>query len=304
LGYATLGTIASRGYTGRLIRDLVREQLAGGQIANSTLYQRITFLAQAPAVAPPAAETEVVAEQPPASEEAPPSEVEPPAETAPAEQPAEAAAPPAEEHPAGEQPAAGQEGLDSLKYDRNGQPLTINDEVVQDTGSDAEAAPAEAAPAEAPAETAPPEVAAPPAEQPPATPAAAAGTLLGSARSSAAGLEYEFMLYTSDGGYEFQLKVTNSSSSPIELSYATNERFDFEVYNGTNLLWHYNINRFFVQSALTETIGAGEKIVYRGAWNGADKSGKALPPAQYHFEALHQLAAAPVKLGFDANLAR
>jgi len=289
LGYATLGTIASRGYTGKLIRDMVRDQLTSGQIANSTLYQRITFLAQAPAVAPPAEETtEVVAEETPPAEETPTEEVAPPEET-----------------PAEEQPAAGdEESLDTLKYDRNGQPLTINDEVVQDTGSEAEAPPAEEAPAEQPAETAAPpeEEVAPPAES--AQAPAAEGTVLGSARSSSGGLEYEFLLYATDAGYEFQLKVLNSSGAPIELSYATNERFDFEVLSGTDMLWHYNINRFFVQSPLTETIGAGERIVFKGAWSGTNKGGKPLPLALYRFEAVHQLDAGPVRLGFEADLAR
>jgi hypothetical protein len=296
LGYATLGTIASRGYTGRLIRDIVREQLAGGQLANSTLYQRITFLAQAPPTAPPAEETaEASIEGTPAGEEAPAGELTLPEETMPAE---------AEAPPADEPLAAGQEdGLDTLKYDRNGQPLTIDDEVVQDTGSEAETVPAEEAPAEQPAETQPPAIE----ETPPAASAespAASGAVLGSARTSSAGLEYEFLLYATDAGYEFQLKVTNSSSSPVELSYATNERFDFIVLSGTDMLWHYNINRFFVQSPLTETIGAGERIVYRGNWSGTDKKEKPIPLAQYRFEAVHQLAAGPVQLGFEANLAR
>lgn len=291
-GYATLGTIASRSYTGRLIRDMVQEQLAGGQIASSTLYQRITFLAQAPSAAP----VEETLETPPAEEVVPPAD-----EEAVAEVPAADTAIPAEE-PAVEPPAepASDEGLDGLRYDRNGQPLTIEDEVVHDAASDAEAAPI--VPEEAP----PAEDASIPPSEPDLTPplADATGTVVGSAVTSAGGLAYEFALYDSDRGYEFELNVTNTGDAPVELAYATNERFDFIVVSGTDILWHLNINRFFVQSPLTETLGAGEKIAYRGAWNGNGKDNQPLAAGRYRFEAVHQLAAGPVRMGFEAELVR
>jgi 5'-nucleotidase/UDP-sugar diphosphatase len=71
LNYATMGTISSRSYTGRLIRDLVRDKMGAGQAIASKMAGRITFLAQEPVVTPavqappPVEETPVITEEPP-----------------------------------------------------------------------------------------------------------------------------------------------------------------------------------------------------------------------------------------------
>lgn len=352
-GYARLGTITKVHPTGLLIRDMIRKRLASGQEAQASVYQRIQFHAydstvyagvpppsgsevtppatgtppaQQPAMQPPQQpgsappSTPAPVEQPPAaSEEQPgqPSEAEgtpPPAP--PAAQPDETA-PPAGTPPATDEGSADSSSLDSLRYDRNGQPLNnpvvVEDIALEDTGSDLDnnAAGTPAQPGDAPAGSseAPPSTTASPGPPAEATPQTGGNTgeeqrPIGVARSANNGLGYLFSLVEAPGGYEFRLQITNTSTQPIELDYTTGEKFDFIVRNGTDLLWSFNYNRFFTQSAETETLAPGEAITFRGDWNGKAKDGSRPPASALRFEAEHKLADEPVYVQFDAILPR
>jgi 5'-nucleotidase / UDP-sugar diphosphatase len=299
LGYATLGTVSDVHYSGRLIRDMVRQHLASGQVANAAIYKRIRLVASAP-------EAGTVAEttpepQPPAGERSsPPPASDETASPPPAEQPA---AQTPTEQPASGQPSSGEAGTpsDSTRYDRNGEPMTdqpaIKDEVITDTGSDlpaAEQPPAEQPQAQPPAET-------PSAStQPPS--GATSGETIGRAQASKNGLDYEFFLVQTDRGYEFHLNVSNHGTEPVQLDFPTSERFDFQAYSGTDLLWSYNTNRFFVQSQQSDTVAPGETLTYRGEWNGLTNEKLPLPAVELHFVATHSISGAPVELSFNARL--
>jgi 2',3'-cyclic-nucleotide 2'-phosphodiesterase (5'-nucleotidase family) len=311
LGYAAMGTIADRDYSGRLIRDIVRQRLATGLVASASIQKRIQLLGSEPqelASVPPTEE-----EQPAEPETGAPGAE---AETAPAETaPAESA--PAEEQPSGVEstpatpegagaetpPAESAEGLDALRYDRTGQPMegqpAIHDEVIRDSGSDLTAeGPASATPPPAPEEAAP---AAPPVAPP-------GGSLLSSAieqaKTTAGGLDYTFYVVESDRGYEFHLDVANNGSAPVQCDFASQERFDFQVFAGVDLLWTFNFNHFFVQSAGSETIDPGEALTYSGDWDGLTNNDKPLPQTELHCVAVYAVADAPVQLGFDVSLPR
>lgn len=314
-GYSTMGTIAKRQYSGRLVRDLVRERLSTGQVASSSLHSRIMFLAQEPASAqtptsqgsmgqPPAEQpAQTPPEQPAQVAQTPPSQPEQPAEQPseqPAEQPTEQPAQPPAEQPSeqpSEQPATPPESpSDGNRYDRNGQPLeptvTIQDQEINDQGSQAT----------------PPETPPPAEEQPPAAPSQPATApsdqtpVIGQAVSNAKGLDYHFTLMPGPEGYQFKLEIGNTGTSPVEMSFDTGERFDFEVYEGDDLQWNFNFNHFFVQVAQTETIYPGDVITYVGDWNGQAKDRSPLAGHNLRMVAVHMLSGEPVRVEFTTTL--
>lgn len=343
-GYVKLGTVQERSYTGKLIRDQVRERLATGQVAQSSVYQRISFHAYDPALL---ASTAPASQ--PASETPPIQPSTEPATTVPAEDdsgtpvteaPATAASeppvdtvPPASEDtldtsdgvtPAEMQPvtdgqlasvdAAGAEtspatessaGLDTLMYDRTGQPMDspvlVEDEIITDAGSDlGTVAPqpgtSTATPATAPTSDHTPPVSAP--EMAPQPPADA----IDMAHIAEGGLEYVFSLVPKRDEYECQLEITNVSVMPVELYYDTKMKVDFVVMDGSDLVWNYNHNRFYMQTPLIETLAPGETLSILGAWDGMTNDDSPIASRDLRFEAVHQLSDGPVNLRFDAQL--
>lgn len=298
LGYATLGTIDDVQYSGRLIRDIVRQQLGSGQVASATIHKRIRLVAAAPETAAPTAsqppEEETVATTPPAAEETAAAPEAVPAEETPAETiPAEGT--PAE--PGAEQPG---ESDDSTRYDRTGQPMeeqpAIQDEVITDSGSDL---PTAEEPAATPADE--PAPAEPVVEEPPAS-AASSGEIIGKANVSQGGLSYEFYLLKLGQNYEFHLDLVNTGTETVQLQFPTSERFDFQVYSGTDLKWSYNFNRFFVQSQQSETLAPGDKRTYRGEWNGMTNDDQLITDGMLEFIGVYAISEAPVQLSFNAQL--
>jgi len=343
-GYATLGTIAQCSYTGRLVRDIVRQRLASGEVAMATVdvnHKRIALAAQRPATygTSPATTldtsvarfeevpeempaTQPQAEQPPASDTG-----TQPASTVPTEQPPVTAAPgetPIEPATTSEQPTPGEtppEGaespsiLDSMRYDRTGQPIdepvVIEDVAVSDPALQPPVTPPPAT--ETPPSEVPPT---PPAEQPPlveetsppetlpATPPSSAptGTIVGQSTLSEGGLDYLFKVIRTTDGYEFQLQMTNASAAPLEIHYDTGETFNFITSFGTEPVWDYNANLFFMQSSITRTMAPGESISVAAPWNGCDYAGMPLAPQTYRLETVHLTTGNPVRISFDAAL--
>ena len=213
--------------------------------------------------------------------------------------------------PAESTPGSGQaeNGLGD-RLDRTGQPLgepvRVEDETVTDVGSEltptpdtAPVPPADDQPlfedVDLPAE---PEVMTPP--EVAVTPVP--GQPLGAARATEGGLNYYFTLLPVDGAYEFQLEISNPTLQPVVLNYSTGAKFDFIAKSGTDVLWYYNWNRFFMQTSETQTLAPGEVVSFRGEWDGLTKEDEPLPPGALRFEAVHQLVGQAVRLLFDAGL--
>lgn len=284
-GYATLGTITDKRFTGKLIREDVRESLGGGQVAQSGLFQRIMFLAQEPVAA---------GQTPPSSE----PEALPPAEAPAAESPA--ATEGGEQSgfiPDESQPEANGSAEDEIvRHDRNGnpidEPVKIDDEILSDDG--------EASP---PADSAPEEEATPPMEEEPTGASGLpSGVELGRQVQTQGDLAYVFSVLKLDSGYEFHLVVTNNGSGPAELRYASSDMWDFGVFDGQSLLWNFNLNRSFMQALKVDMLGPGESRDFHANWNGRSNDDVAVPPGSYRFEATHSLMDSPVRVSFTAEL--
>lgn len=344
LGYASLGKIESRSHTGRLVRDMVRQRLASGQVAQSSSYQRIQFHAYdssimagttpgEPAITPPvsAPADTPTSPIPPAGSEAPAG-----AETAPISPVSEAPGTHTPGETAGsspdtagetggteladlpvapaavdtEEPAtAGDEDMGS-RLDRTGEPLDepvrVEDETVTDSGS--ELTPEVQPPAETTGTEEPffEDVEMPvvdmgePDSGDTILPTPAVGVPLGSSRGTDGGLQYYFTLAPLAAAYEFVLEISNPTMQPVTLSYATGAKFDFIAKSGTDVLWYYNWNRFFMQTTETQTLAPGEVITFRGEWDGLTNDDLPLPPGVLRFEAVHQLTGNAARLEFDA----
>jgi len=291
LGYATMGTITDRRYTGRLIRDVVRERLSNGETATSGLFQRIVFLAQAPAGQPAEPRDEPPAEEPAGSQEMAPEEESQPAVEEPGFLP--------------DEPASEPEEAADTRLDRNGEPMDdtvrMEEEIITDTPeglADEEASeelepqpPAEEQPAEAPAEDAAPE-----------PEGSIDAGMIGSSSLQDGALQYEFYVQKVAGSYEFHLVVTNTGSLPVPLVYATGELFDFALFDGNTLVWNYNFNQTFMQAGKEDTFEGGDQRDFKCKWDGMTQSGESLAGRTYRFEATHMLVPNPVRLEFTAEL--
>jgi hypothetical protein len=125
-----------------------------------------------------------------------------------------------------------EEGLDSLRYDRTGQPLdqpiVVEDIALEDTDSEIEGTTDEATAAPDTTATAAPEEP-PTTGPPPAAPEETAAETSASPQveqrdwrgaQPAAGLEYLFSLVRAPAVYEFRLR-SRTPTQPVELNYAT-----------------------------------------------------------------------------------
>lgn len=310
-GYSQIGTVQRRNHTGRLIRDIIRQQLKTGQAAQASVGGRITFHAydpiveQQPATAPVAA-TPVSTPPEIAPEETvivPPATGIQPAGTPPGGD----SVPPASTQPGttpGATPGGNTEaGLDGLRYDRNGelitQPVVVEDEVITDTSSDIESQGGSTSPGGAPY-SAP---TTPPATTPTTPPADVVNVpLLGSTHATYGGLDYQYSLTPSADGIELKLRITNVTQMPIEMNYSTSEQIDFLVKNANNLVWNYHYNWFFMQAQQTETLAPGDSLDFSKVWDAISNDGSQIPGGALRFEAVHHLRENPVRLELDAVL--
>ena len=318
-GYSRLGTISQRSSSGYLIRDLVRSQLATGQAAQASLGSRITFHAYDPSIdqaggssagnLPAASTTQQPVENVPATTtpasstpSGDSSELQP-ADANPAGSSYSSATGDSTTPPADDTPSDG--GLDDLRYDRNGQPLgspvVVEDEVITDTNSEMDGTSAPSSDEGYPATTPPeatgqqiPPVSSIPEQVQEQVP------VLGSTRTSQGGLDYLFTLSPGGDGLELRLQITNVTSMPIELTYDTNEKFDFLAKYTNDLVWNYHYNWFFMQSQQTVTISPGDTLDFNAEWDGLSNDGMASPSRALRFEAVHHLRDNPVRLELEA----
>jgi hypothetical protein len=131
------------------------------------------------------------------------------------------------------------------------------------------------------------------------------GSVLGQAQVTEGGIQYTFTVVESDPGeYMFHLRLLNTTTLPIELSYATGERFNFLIFQGNNTVWSYNFNRFFMQTLESATIGPGKEINHQSTqpWQGLASDNSPLAPGTYRFEARHLSTDNPANLSFEAQL--
>jgi hypothetical protein len=73
----------------------------------------------------------------------------------------------------------------------------------------------------------------------------------------------------------FVLQVANGSPSPVELDFASGQRYDFIVRNTAGAeVWRWSADQGFVQMLGTETLAAGGVLEYEAQWLATGRQGE------------------------------
>jgi hypothetical protein len=82
-------------------------------------------------------------------------------------------------------------------------------------------------------------------------------------------------------GVGFILRTCNHGDQPVELSFDTSQRYDFEVGRDGVQTWRWGLHQSFAQAQGTERWEPGECKNYSEWWDGMDDEGKPAPPGRY-----------------------
>ena len=82
----------------------------------------------------------------------------------------------------------------------------------------------------------------------------------------ASGLLPSVQARAADGVVEFTLQVTNAGDAPVELEFASGQRYDFRVLAGTREVWRWSADQMFTQALGSETIPAAGTVAYTETW--------------------------------------
>jgi hypothetical protein len=65
----------------------------------------------------------------------------------------------------------------------------------------------------------------------------------------------------------FELHITNVTSEPVSLEFASSQRYDFEVADGEGVrVWRWSDDMMFAQALGTDVLAPGESRRYGAAW--------------------------------------
>lgn len=88
----------------------------------------------------------------------------------------------------------------------------------------------------------------------------------------------------------FDLAVANAGDAPVTLSFATSQRYDFVVRDGSGAeVWRWSADRMFAQARSEESVAAGTVLEYAETW-------QAPGPGDYRVEARLESSDHPVRL--------
>lgn len=66
---------------------------------------------------------------------------------------------------------------------------------------------------------------------------------------------------------EFVLQVTNTTSSPVPLTFSSGQTHDFVVYDASGAeVWRWSEDRMFTQAVREESVPPGETLTYSAVW--------------------------------------
>jgi len=71
----------------------------------------------------------------------------------------------------------------------------------------------------------------------------------------------------------FELHITNATTRPIALEFATSQRYDVEIWSGTERLWRWSDGQSFAQMLGADSLTAGETRRYSVAWSSRGRTG-------------------------------
>lgn len=94
----------------------------------------------------------------------------------------------------------------------------------------------------------------------------------------------------------FGITVSNDGAAPITIDFSDGQRFDFEVFDGSRLVWRWSADMAFIQMIGQETIRPGTPL----SWTAELTDG--LPTGTYRLVAtVTAMEPASVELSFDVT---
>ncbi len=87
--------------------------------------------------------------------------------------------------------------------------------------------------------------------------------------STAAPLVSSLQVETLEDSVRFTYMVTNTSGSPIELTFPTGQSFDFVVLDNGREVWRWSEDMMFTQAIRSETLRPDETRTYHAVWTPA-----------------------------------
>jgi hypothetical protein len=79
----------------------------------------------------------------------------------------------------------------------------------------------------------------------------------------------------------FGLHVTNVAAVPVEVEFASGQRYDFAVLSeGGAVVWRWSEGMAFTQALGTETVAPGGWLQYREGWAAAARPGRYIAEAR------------------------
>ena len=72
---------------------------------------------------------------------------------------------------------------------------------------------------------------------------------------------------TANDSVEMVLQVTNTTESPVELTFTSGQSYDFVVYDGAGTeVWRWSSEQMFTQALREERVAPGETLTYSAIW--------------------------------------
>ncbi|MEX0875512.1 MAG: BsuPI-related putative proteinase inhibitor [Actinomycetota bacterium] len=86
---------------------------------------------------------------------------------------------------------------------------------------------------------------------------------------------------TLTSGTQFTLKVCNTSPDVVKRTFATSQRYDFEVKRGGDVIWRWSDGRMFTQVVGQETWKLNECKTWTEEWSGTTSAGALAAQGEY-----------------------
>lgn len=94
------------------------------------------------------------------------------------------------------------------------------------------------------------------------------------AEAPAEPLASSLSVQVTDDSVHFRLDVTNTTTGPLVLEFASAQRFDVTVESGSGeSVWSWSADRMFAQVLESDTVAAGGTLTYGAAWSREGRTG-------------------------------
>lgn len=92
-------------------------------------------------------------------------------------------------------------------------------------------------------------------------------------------------VYRPDETVRIHLVWKNEGSVPLEVRFATTQRFDIQAERDGEKIWQWSDGLFFAQVFTTLVIRPGDSRVFTAEWSGKDSRGRRVPTGRYRLRA-------------------